>query len=139
MQLREATSHDITLVQAITTSGSIGQDVPLLIDLCWALEHDSTLLMVGGFKLIAPGVAWCWMSWTPAVREHVYHAYRVVLEWTDLAMRAHGIRRLMAAVDPDYPEAVRTITHLGFHRESIMEHWFGVDQSAHMYVKLGVH
>ena len=60
--------------------------------------------------------------------------YRAVKEWLDKLMEIHGVKRCMASVDCSFAEAVRTVEHLGFHQESIMEKFYD-GSPGFMYVR----
>ena len=134
MQLREATQADLEYMA--DHSISRGQkEFPVSIDIISCLEHEGVILYVGGVKLMTPTVAWCWMDLSVESMEHLYSGYRILTEWLGKIIETHKLIRLMAAVECNFPQAIRTIEHLGFERESIMKNW--VDgRPAFLYVRL---
>ena len=134
MLIRNATPTDIKAVAVMSISRG-NKEFPESVDHVYAAEHDGAVLGVGGIKLMTPTVAWCWMDWSEGIRGHMIPIYRMVWDWLDTLVKLHGLKRLMAAVECDFPEAIRTVEHLGFHQESIMLNWNG-DKSAYLYVRL---
>jgi len=134
MLFRTATAGDIAYCTAHSMSRA-PKEYPQSVDRVFALEHDGVVLGVGGVKLLNEYSAWCWINWSTAARENVYTVYRVTKEWLDELVKQHRLVRLMAAVDPTFEEAVRTVEHLGFVKESVMFRFFG-DRDAWMYVRL---
>jgi RimJ/RimL family protein N-acetyltransferase len=133
MIFREATQEDIEF--AVGHSASRGpKECPHTVDHVFCLEHDGALLAVGGLKMILPTTAWCWMIWSTFASDHTRTVYRVTKEWLDILMRNHELRRVMAAVEPDFPEAVRTVEALGFVKESVMPKFFG-DRPGWLFVR----
>ena len=134
MQIREATNED--LKEAAESSVSRGlKENPASIDHVYCLEHGGKVLAVGGLKMMNCTTAWCWMNWTQAALENQIATFRIVREWLDKLVELYGLRRLMAAVEVDFPNAVRTIEHLGFTRECVMPCWDG-DKSAYLYARV---
>ena len=133
MKLREATEADFRFVAEYTISHG-PKECPTIIDFVYALEHEGKVLGVGGVKLLNETTAWAWFDLTVFARAHIKTVYRTIRDWMDTLMKTHRIKRLMAAVECDFPEAVRTAEHLGFHLEGEMENFFG-DKPGYCYVK----
>jgi len=134
MEFREATTDD--LVEVSKTSISRGlKEFPESIDRQWALSHEGVVLGVGGIKWLTPTTAWAWMDWAKAALDYKAVAIRLIRDFLRGLMNEDGMLRLMAAVDPAFPAAVRTAEALGFKRESVMPKFFG-DKPAIMYVLL---
>ena len=93
------------------------------------------MLGSGGFRLINMTTAWTWLDLTHDAGSHIRSVYRVISEWIDIFVKDKGIKRLQAYIDPDFPEAIRTIQHLGFERESNMELFYG-DRDAYLYKRI---
>ena len=134
MDFREATIKDIESVAKRSISRGC-RELPQNIDYVYALEHDGVVLGVGGVKLLNATTAWAWMDWTKEALRFKTWSYRTVKEWLDILIQQRGFRRLMAAVATDFPQAIDTVEHLGFHRESLMPGFYG-DESAYLYVRL---
>jgi RimJ/RimL family protein N-acetyltransferase len=134
MQFREATESDLRIVSKDSISRGC-REFPEAIDLVYALEHDDIVLGVGGLKLMNEHTAWVWMDMHVEARKHIKLIIRLLKRFLDGFASKRGITRLMAAVDVDFPEAIRTVEHLGFHRESRMKAYNG-DTDAFLYVKL---
>lgn len=132
MKLRDATPDDLAYVSERSISRGV-KEHPQSIDLVYALEDDAgAVLVVGGMKLIAPGVGWAWLDFTDSVRVHKYSVIRVVRDWLLTMMRTQGLHRVMASVREDFPEAISLVEHLGFKAESTMWRFFG-DADGLMY------
>ena len=122
--LRDATQEDYDYLASHSVSRGL-KEQPAQTDFVYALDFGDVLLGVGGIKLLTPTVAWCWMDWTDHALEHKIFMYRVVKEWLDVMWSTHNLRRLMAVVEPDFREAIKTVEHLGFVKECDMPHFFG--------------
>jgi len=72
---------------------------------------------------------------TDEAKDHLQIGYRVIKEWMDEFVKDKGIIRLQAYIDPNFPEAIRTVQHLGFERESNMRRFYS-DRDAYLYVKI---
>lgn len=136
MIFRKATQSDIDAVACKSISHSMKRD-PEVLDFVYALEDMGTVIGVGGLKLVTPTTAWVWMDWSEDARGRKVKGYRTAKEFLEVVMEKMCINRAMAAVDPTFDEAVRTVTHLGFVKESRMERFFGNDP-ADMYVRFAV-
>ena len=135
MNFRETTQDDLDFVSNHSVSRGILKRQPKRIDFCYTLEHEGKPLGIGGFRLINETTAWCWVDMTDRAGSHLIPAYRVVKEWMDIFVKEHGIKRLQAYVEMDFPEAIRMVQHLGFEKESIMKNFVG-DKDVSMYVRI---
>ena len=135
MQQREATESDVLYMANHTTSRGCCGQYPETVDYVYALEEEGQVWGIGGIKLMTPTVAWAWMDWSEHAHQHKARAYRVVKEWLNRIVPTLGIKRLMAAIECDFPEAITTVEHLGFQQESIMLNWTN-KKPAYMYVRL---
>ena len=133
MELRPMMSEDIAFVAEHTVSRGVFGKQPDTLAWSYALEHDGTILGVGGIQLIVPGTAWAWVDITRFGLRYIKTGYRTIREWMARLTEEHNIHRLQAYVDLEFPEAVRMIEHLGFTRESIMWDFLG-DKPAALYV-----
>lgn len=136
MQFREATKADMDYVGEHTVSRGCFKEVPEVIDYTYALEHEGKLLGIGGIKLMNPTTAWGWFDLSKDALKHKTVVYRVIKTYLDTLMRDKNLSRIMAAIEPDFPEAIRTAEHLGFGQESIMLNFLGKGKHAYMYAKL---
>ena len=135
MDIRNATEADFKAMGERSVSrGCLGQ-VPETTDFVYALEHDGELLAVGGIKQMNPTCAWAWIDLAAQALENRVALFRLIRDYLDVLMQDKGLTRLMAAIEDDFPEAVRMAQHLGFVKESRMENWTG-DKAAFMYVRL---
>jgi L-amino acid N-acyltransferase YncA len=132
--LRPATIDDLKAVAARNISGGI-KEYPDDVNELAAMEYEGKIIMVGGVKLITQTTAWCWLSQTPEALGHIRECYAITRAWLDDMQKNKGIIRLMAAVRPDFEEAVRLVEHLGFQQESIMLDFFG-RQPGLMFVRI---
>ena len=135
MNFRETTQEDLDFVADHSVSRGILKRQPERIDYCFTLEHEGKPLGIGAFRFINTTTAWCWCDLTDLAGKHIIEGYRVIKEWMDIFVKEHGIKRLQAYVEMDFPEAIRMVQHLGFEKESIMKNFIG-DKDASMYVKL---
>ena len=134
MNFRETTKEDLDFVADNSVSRGISKRQPERIEYSYTLEHEGKVLGIGAFRLINATTAWIWCDITHLAANHMIVVYRVMKEWTEIFVKEHGIRRLQAYIELDFPEAIRMITHLGYHRESIMKH-FIEDKDAYLYVR----
>jgi hypothetical protein len=132
MNFRETTQEDLEYMT--NHSVSRGFKCPDRTDYCFTLEHD-VVYGIGGFRLITPTTAWCWVNMAEIAKEHIVVSYRVIKEWIEIFAEEHKLKRLQAYIECDFPEAVRMAQHLGFKKESIM-HSFIDDKPAFMYVRI---
>ena len=135
MEFRKTTQEDLDFVANHSVSRRILKRQPECIDYCFTLEHEGKPLGIGGFRLINLTTAWCWLDMTDRAGSHIIPAYRVVNEWMDIFVKEHGIKRLQAYVEMDFPEAICMIQHLGFEKESIMKNFIG-DKDASLYARI---
>jgi len=135
MKFRETTEEDILFVADHSVSRGIAKKQPECIDYCYTLEHEGVPLGIGGFRLINLTTAWAWLDVTDKAGEHIISCYRVLKEWIDIFVKEHGLKRLQAYVECDFPEAIRMVIHLGFHRESTMLNFVG-NKPAYLYVRI---
>lgn len=134
MNFRKMTQPDVDFVKEHSISRGIVGKQPESIDYGYTLEHEGKVLGIGGFRLINMTTAWAWTNWTHLAREHLVVAYRTVKEWLEIFAKEHNLKRLQAYVEVDFEEAIRMVTHLGFHKESTMLNFVG-NQSAYLYVR----
>lgn len=135
MNFREATTKDIEHLAENSVSRGCCADWPEQTDFVYALEYEGELCGIGGIKLLNKTTAWCWMDLTQHGLETRTFTYRVVKEWLDSLIAEKGLKRLMAAVEVDFEEAVRTVEHLGFHKETFMPRFFG-DRDGYLYARI---
>lgn len=136
MELREATESDLIFASEHTVSRGCFRERPDKIEYVSALEHEGEILMVGGIKLLNLHSAWVWMDWTEYALKYKIMCLRLVRDYLDGFMEETGVVRLMAAIEVNFPEAINTAEHLGFHREGYMPKFAG-DTAAYMYVRFG--
>ena len=135
MNVRTATDADLKVAGEQSVSRGCLGEIPDTTDTIYALEHEGELLAVGGFKQLNPTCAWVWLDLAEAALKHVAIVYRVIREIIQAEVEGKGLTRLQAAVEEDFPEAIRLVKHLGFTKESRMPRWSG-DKAAFMYVRL---
>ena len=133
MNFREATFEDIKYM----AENSINQTEKKLVervDYVYALEHDGNLLGIGGFRLIVPTCAWCWIDLSRYGIDNLKELYRTIREWMETFSISMGIVRLQAFVRNN-EKHIRMVKHLGFKRESTMKNFYGGDD-AYLYVRI---
>lgn len=135
MNVRLATDADLEAMGSRSVSrGCFGQ-IPDVTDEYYVLEHDGELLAVGGVKQMNPTCAWVWLDLAAHALENKIALFRIIRKYIEYLMRDTGLTRLMAAVEEDFPEALRLAAHLGFHKESTMRNWIH-GKDAFMMVRL---
>lgn len=132
MNIREMTERDMEFMAEHSVSNGIFGKMPQRTDFSYALENDGKILAVGGIQFINPFTAWGWIDLTEYAQPRMITVYRVVKEWMEKICEAHKIRRLQAYIQTDFPQAKRTVQHLGFEFESKMSNFMG-DKDAFMY------
>ena len=121
MIFREMTQKDVEFMKDHSVSRGILKSQPEQTEFTYALEHEGKVLGIGGIRLINLTTAWCWVDMAPCVGEHIIVVYRIIKEWMLKLVEEKGLKRLQAYIEPDFPEAIRMVQHLGFEKESIME------------------
>ena len=132
MIFRESTQADLDFMADHSIKGGMKQFK--FIDYVYTLEHDDIPLGIGGFRMIVPTTAWCWVDLSDKALEHLRDSYRTIKEWIETFANTHQIIRLQAFVR-DTPEDRRLVRHLGFIEESRMEKFYG-DEDALLYVRI---
>lgn len=135
MNVRDATAADLLAMGSRSVSRGCLGEIPECTDFIYALEHDGELLAVGGVKLMNKTCGFVWLDLAAQALENQVVLLRILRDYIDGLMTDKGLTRLMAAVEEDFPEAVRLAEHLGFKRESRMENWTG-ELAAFLYVRL---
>ena len=135
MEFREATESDLAFVGRHTISRGFFAKQPPRVEWVYALEHEGQILGVGGLKLMNPSTAWAWFDLTEFARGHMLIVYRVIRDVLTSTMAEHGLRRVMAVVEPDFPKAIRTIEHLGFEREAILKNFYD-EKDGYLYARI---
>jgi L-amino acid N-acyltransferase YncA len=135
MRVRTATDADMKVPGWESASRGCLGEIPDATDFLYALEHDGVLLAVGGIKQMNPFTAWAWVDLSTEALKHKVKVFRTIRDHLTALMRTRRLTRLMAAVEEDFPEAMRFAEHLGFERESRMPGWTG-NRAAFMYVRL---
>lgn len=131
MELRETEQADMDFMAKHSVSRG-DKSQPKELDYTYTLFHEDKLLGIGGIKLLNMTTAWCWVNISEEAQGHMVMGYRVIKEWLDGLIKVHKLKRLMAAVQIDFPEAIRMVEHLGFTQECVMKNWKG-EKSAFLY------
>lgn len=135
MKLRDATRADLEFVGEHSISRGCFKEQPTTIDYVYALEYEGLTLGVGGIKMVTPTVAWAWTDWTKYALKFRKTGYETVKKWMDVVVKQKGIKRLMAAVECDFEQALHMAEHLGFEKESVMFNWSD-GKPAYMMVRI---
>lgn len=135
MKFREMTSEDYEYLKDHSISRGVFKNTPTETEFSFSLEHEGVLLGSGGFRLINNTTSWVWLDLTHEAGKHIQTVFRVIGEYMDIFVKDKGIIRLQAYIDPNFPEAIRTVQHLGFERESNMVRFYP-DRDAYMYVRI---
>jgi len=136
MNFREMTQSDVEFMKEESLGRGILTKQPEVTDYTFTLEHEGKILGVGGIRLILPTTAWAWVDITKYAEGHMILGYRVIKKWMESLVAEHGIKRLQAYVEPDFPEGIRMVEHLEFERESILEKFLPDGRDAFLYVRL---
>jgi hypothetical protein len=122
MEIREITAGDVD--EIAKTSISRGPKLwPKKIGFSFCLTDNGKPLAAGGILMMTPQVAWVWLDFTGEATHKTVAVVRHVRDHMNALMAEHGIKRLMAAVDPSFPQALNLVQHLGFDYESTMASW----------------
>jgi len=135
MIFREMTKKDVEFMKDHSASRGILNKQPKITDFCYTLEHEGKVLGIGGIRLITLTTAWCWVDISDCAKGHIIVGYRTIKEWLNKLVEEKGIKRLQAYIEPDFPEALRMIKHLGFRYESTMKN-FLPDGDAYLYSRI---
>ena len=123
MRIREGTPFDLEAIKDKSISKGIMTQLEGKGDFIYTLEDRDIILAVGGIRLINEVTAWIWVNISEDAKVHLIPFYRVMKEYMETIAEKMKIIRLQAYVEPDFPEAIRMIQHLGFERESILENF----------------
>ncbi len=66
------------------------------------------------------GVFDVWLVTTDRMKDHTISIIRDVRAWMVEMVETHGIHRLQAFVDPNFPDGERFVAHYGFEREGLL-------------------
>lgn len=137
MEFRELKQEDIEFVSKHSVSQGVLSKQPDTIDFSYCLEHEGKVLGIGGIRLINLTTCWCWIDLTHYAGKHIIAVYRVIKEWSEILAKDKGIKRMQAYIRVDFPDAIRTVEHLGFVKEFDKPMKDFVDnKDAFMYVKI---
>jgi hypothetical protein len=134
MNFRIGTAEDLELMATLSINKKCDRKLQEVIDHFYTLEHNGEILGVGGFRMIVPTCAWCWVDFSEYGVHHIRETYRVTKEWIDGWVGKMKIKRLQAFVR-DSDKEKRLVRHLGFEQESVMKNFYG-DDDAIMYVRI---
>ena len=84
----------------------------------YALEHNRSLLAVGGINVVDGDLGEPWLLLTPYGLKRPLTTYKAIRLMLIEGMVAMGLRHMQAMVRADRPERIRLLEHLGFARES---------------------
>jgi len=135
MHIRPANENDLRGSRPSISRGCLDQR-PAQTDYVYILEHDGAYLGIGGLQLMNPTCGWVWLDLAPDALKHTKTLYATVRAFLDALMEEAGLTRLMAAVETDFPAAVRFAEHLGFVLETRMECWIE-NRPAFLYARMG--
>jgi hypothetical protein len=134
MKIRELTMEDIDYVKTRSISRGIFHKLPAQTEWSYALVDGEKTMVVGGIHMINQSTAFCWIDMTEESKSQIILVYRVIKQWMEELVRVHGIIRLQAYTEFNFPEADRVLDHLGFSIESEMRKFVG-DYPAKLWVK----
>jgi hypothetical protein len=146
MNFRIGTAEDLELMATLSINKKCDRKLQEVIDHFYTLEHNGEILGVGGFRMIVPTCAWCWVDFSEYGVHHIRETYRVTKEWIEGHrdkktgewvkgwVEKMDVKRLQAFVR-DSDKEKRLVQHLGFEQESIMKNFYG-DDDAIMYVRI---
>lgn len=135
MEFQKLNQDHIDAVAGKSISRGIFQKMPPEYEFDFGLVHDGKVMGVGGINLLNLTTGFIWMDMSEDARDNIYTVYRCIKEYMDKIVHTHGLRRLECYVEKDFPEAIRTVRHLGFELE--MECQQVIDEkSAFRYIKL---
>ncbi len=134
MKFRETIKEDLDYMADNSINHSVDRKQMDCVDYVYTLEHNEIPLAVGGFRMIVPTTAWCWIDLSHESGKHIHTVYRQIRDWIDKFTESHDVKRLQAFIRVDYEEAIRMVEHLGFKKESTMYGFFG-DKDGYMYTR----
>ena len=134
MNFREATLEDIELMASLSVNQDTERKIGEPLDFVYTLEHKGELLVVGGFRMIVPTTAWCWLDLSEYGVKHIRDSFRTIKEWGGKWAKANGVKRLQCFTR-DQEDKKRLVTHCGFKQESIMKNFYG-DEDAILFARV---
>ena len=126
MKLRESTIYDFEYMKGRSINKSADLDYMSCVDYTYTMESDGSPVWVGGFRIIVPTTAMCWVNMTQEATNK--DCYRTIKEWVESFAKSHNITRLQSYVR-DNEKDIRMIKHFGFKQESIMKNFFDNDDA----------
>jgi hypothetical protein len=96
MNFRIGTAEDLELMATLSINKKCDRKLQEVIDHFYTLEHNGEILGVGGFRMIVPTCAWCWVDFSEYGVHHIRETYRVTKEWIDGWVGKMKIKRLQA-------------------------------------------
>ena len=137
MLLRETTQDDLEYMASNSISRGVTKSCTGQVSFMYTLERDDKPLGIGGFRLITPTTAWCWVDMADLAPKYLITGIRLLKDQIDKFAKEHNLKRLQAYVQYDFKEAIKLVEFLGFEKEfeKPMKN-FVDDKDAYMYIKL---
>ncbi|MCP4537769.1 MAG: hypothetical protein GY832_11550 [Chloroflexi bacterium] len=98
-----------------------------------AWDDDGGIIFVGGINWYWKGVGEAWVIFHRNAQRHGHRSYRTAKEVLAMLMDKSDYHRVQATARADWPQAVRMLEVMGFHREGLMEKFYPNGADAYMY------
>ena len=134
MKFREATIEDYESMVNLSINQRADRKMDLPLDSFYTLEHDGKILFVGGYRMIVPTTAWCWLDFTEYGVKRIKDSYRTINEFTEQWVKLNGVSRLQAFTHNGEKE-IRLVKHFKFKQECIMKNFYG-DEDAILFARV---
>ena len=85
--------------------------------------------------LITAQTAWVWVDLTIFALNNIREVVENMRQWLDMQVKALQLSRLQTWADPDWPEAIRLLEHLGFVEDYRPDDFLGFGRPAIIFVK----
>ena len=136
MILREATVEDLQAVAEHSISRGL-KHVPSVLDFVYCIDEGGPLA-VGGLRLLTPRVAIAWIDLSERALDYTKSLFRQTKEWLDLMIATHELKVIEAYVEPDFPQAIAFVNHLGFKLQSEIPRFYADDKTGLLYVRQAI-
>jgi len=135
MKFRAATIEDVEYFKEHSINTKVDRTDIQQMDYPYSIEDDDgVLLALGGFRMIIPSCAWCWVDLSKEGTKQIKNTYRIIRSLIDGWTKFHNVRRIQAFVR-DVEINKRLARHLGLEEECLMKNFYG-DEDAFLYARI---
>lgn len=141
MIFRKATQEDLAFVRQNPFEGAIKaypyMEVP--DENTYTAVYENQIVAVGGLQIEYEGVGLLWLMLTAdCKKDGIYSlfALEAIRDKAKYLIAKNNLWRAYAIVRADFPQAIKMIEFLGFHKESTMEKHMPDRTDGYLYVRI---